>query len=353
MQVIEGSSVNAIYLEAVRGLSGQPYTQPSRNGLTAEWHPAVLRLTDLRYRSLCLPGRRKNLLLQLTEFLWIWHGANDLATVEAACAQWREYSDDGKTLYGAYGRRLRCAGIDGLDQIRRAGERLAANPGDRQCVMTIWEPKDLWAKSKDLPCNDLLHFLIRDGKLDLTVFIRSNDLHWGAPYNIFNWTQLQCVMAARIGVPPGTYTHFANSLHLYESKQSEYVRMLKACEQPAPDLPLSVEGATDAQFQWLGEQLQAMLVHGLPIETEHRVFHGLPAFWKDYLLALAAGFYMKHTGDAELTLACLELMTTPLRVEASEAFARAARKLELPLPTTFVAWAELLPTAEHAYVLPA
>ena len=46
--------------------------------------------------------------------------------------------------------------------------------------------------------------------------MRSNDLWSGFPYDIFQFTCIQILLAMKLGVELGTYTHIADSLHMYE-----------------------------------------------------------------------------------------------------------------------------------------
>jgi thymidylate synthase len=57
---------------------------------------------------------------------------------------------------------------------------------------------------------------IREGKLEWSQIMRSNDVFKGLPYNFVQFTSLQEVLAGWVGVEPGTYTHFSDSLHVYE-----------------------------------------------------------------------------------------------------------------------------------------
>lgn len=58
------------------------------------------------------------------------------------------------------------------------------------------------------------------GKLDLTVYMRSNDMLWGASaVNIFNFTFMQEYFSAMLGLEVGNYYHVANNFHYYEDKQ--------------------------------------------------------------------------------------------------------------------------------------
>ena len=250
MHVFEASTLNQLYLQALHELLARPCTVPSRNGFTSELHPCVLRLRDLHYRSLTLRERRKNFGLQLMEFLWIWHGSNRLAPLASVCKQWAAYSDDGVTLHGAYGSRLRNPSVNGPDQLAQCMTLLQRDPHTRQAVMTIWDPaQDLCSTTKDKPCNNWLHFMLRNERLDLTVVTRSNDVWWGIPYNVFNWTQLQCVVAARLGVEPGVYTHFTDSLHLYEKDRARALDVVGANRDGGLCIPWPTHGATDEELR--------------------------------------------------------------------------------------------------------
>jgi hypothetical protein len=63
----------------------------------------------------------------------------------------------------------------------------------------------------------------RCGKLDLIVFIRSNDILWGlSGVNVFEFTVLQELVSSATNIPLGTYYHVANSLHYYSEFQKRF-----------------------------------------------------------------------------------------------------------------------------------
>lgn len=117
---------------------------------------------------------------------------------------------DGGIFKGAYGIR---AGA----QIDKIVELLKNDPETRQAVITLRDPyRDLFEKSKDVPCTIAMSFRIRNGKLNMTTHMRSNDLVWGFPYDIIQFCLLQMTIANELGIGSGTYTHHADSLHIYE-----------------------------------------------------------------------------------------------------------------------------------------
>lgn len=175
-------------------------------------------------------GRDINVFFLLAEAMWIAVGRKDVEFLEIFNSRMKDFSDDGKTFHAPYGFRLRHWGIrtedkyesgvnaaQGYDQVADAIRLLSENHNTRQVVMAIWNPSfDLGAKSKDIPCNDLVMLKIRDGKMITTIQNRSNDLHWGLPTNIFQFSFLTEIMATCLGIELGTQTHNSQSLHIYD-----------------------------------------------------------------------------------------------------------------------------------------
>lgn len=126
---------------------------------------------------------------------------------------------DGGIFKGAYGIR---AGA----QIDKIIELLKNDPETRQAVITLRDPYcDLFEKSKDVPCTIAMSFRIRNGKLNMTTHMRSNDLVWGFPYDVIQFCLLQMTIAEELGIENGTYTHHADSLHIYE----RHAKMMQEC----------------------------------------------------------------------------------------------------------------------------
>jgi len=93
---------------------------------------------------------------------------------------------------------------------------LSSDSSSRRVVLSIWNSElDLNTKTADVPCNDLLMLKVRDGKLYTKICNRSNDLHWGLPTNIFQFSFLTELISLCLGVELGQQTHDSHSLHLY------------------------------------------------------------------------------------------------------------------------------------------
>ena len=176
-------------------------------------------------------NRNINPFFLLAEAMWIFTGRKDVKFLSMFNKNMEKFSDDGKVFHAPYGFRLRHWGIrsedkfceenlhaaQGYDQIADAIRMFDNNPNTRQVVLSIWNPDlDLGTKTKDIPCNDIIMMKIRNGKLITTVQNRSNDLHWGLPTNIFQFSFLTEIISACLGIELGTQTHNSQSLHIYD-----------------------------------------------------------------------------------------------------------------------------------------
>lgn len=146
------------------------------------------------------------------EMLWYLSGNNELKEIQKYTKGWDRMSDDGETVNSNYGWCIQHK--YGFNQWDWCINELKKNPNSRRAVIHIKEPtpKD----SKDVNCTCILQFFIRNEKLYMTTYMRSNDIWMGYPYDIFQFTNMQILMSMQLGVGLGEYTHIAGSLHLYE-----------------------------------------------------------------------------------------------------------------------------------------
>jgi len=189
----------------------------SRNGKTIELPMARVHLEEPSHNPYNIsPVRKASLPAQIAETIWVLSGRNDIKFIERYLKRAAEFSDDGETWRGGYGPRIRNWG--GVDQLKEVADLLISDPNSRRAVINIFDPaEDLGASTKDVPCNNWLSFIIRDGKLHTHVAVRSNDAFWGlSGINAFEWTFLGQVVAYLVGVEPGSLTFSTTSLHLYE-----------------------------------------------------------------------------------------------------------------------------------------
>lgn len=225
MKVIHARNVQQALPLALRLLRDFGLPRDSRNGPVLQFPSPVATVYEYpQERVLFWAERDANPFFHLYESLWMLAGRNDVEGPARYAKNMRNYSDDGKTLHGAYGNRWRWADSHEyedayVDQLKEIARMLREDKADRRAVLEMWSTTrgDLGGKGKDLPCNLTATFQIGpDNRLHLVVFCRSNDIIWGCyGANAVHFSVLLEYMALAIGIPMGTYTQVSVNWHGY------------------------------------------------------------------------------------------------------------------------------------------
>ena len=112
------------------------------------------------------------------------------------------------------------------NSLEKTYERLKNNPTSKRCYVPIFDQNDV-GDSRDAPCNLGYLFLLRDNKLDITLFTRSIDIMKGFRYDFSLFSFIQQAMASWLGVEVGNLYYYCNSLHCY----GENIPALKKLKQ--------------------------------------------------------------------------------------------------------------------------
>lgn len=217
MNCIEVNNATEAFEYWFKLLDSQNLHESSRDGgVKGEVLNAVTVIKDPTRGIVLSDIRKMPMRYAVGELMWYLSGNKDLSAIQNYTKAWDRMSDDGKTVNSNYGWCIQHKyGFDQWDYVRNM---LITDPNSRQAVLHIKTADD--KPSKDVNCTVCLQFLVRDGKLHATVYMRSNDIWMGFPYDVFSFTAMQCKMAMELGVGIGTYTHIAGSLHLYERNGS-------------------------------------------------------------------------------------------------------------------------------------
>jgi hypothetical protein len=209
-----------------------------------------------RERVLRSPIRDANPFFHMVEAIWMLAGRDDVAPLNIYVKNFgQRYAETNHKIHDAYGRRWRTA--FNFDQLDVVVHKLIANPLDRQCVVSMWDPRrmhadgenDLRGTWRTRPCNTHLYLRVFDDSLDMTVCCRSNDMIWGGHgANAVHFSILQEYLAARIDVGMGTMYQLSNNAHVYEAELERIDQriMSKYPKSPLGDNPYAT-GEVKAQ----------------------------------------------------------------------------------------------------------
>lgn len=219
MQVIHATNVNDAFVKGAALLRNYGVKSNSRAGpVTTMPVPVTTVYTFPTERVLFNAHRDANPFFHFFEALWMLNGMDDATWLDQFVGDFSvRFAEEGGIQWGAYGHRWR--NHFNHDQLDGIVDLLTANPDDRRAVIQMWDVDwDLGTNVKDVPCNTHIYPRIVNGRLDITVCCRSNDMIWGAyGSNMVHFSMLQEYLAGRIGVDVGLYYQISNNMHVYDA----------------------------------------------------------------------------------------------------------------------------------------
>jgi thymidylate synthase len=267
--VVRYKNVEEAFIGELREVIDNGENIEVRNSKTREIRARLIEIDSIQQRCLVIPGRNNNIFATIAESMWVIAGRDDLEYLSAYLPRAKDFSDDGETWRGAYGPRLR--DWNGVDQLEEILAILSKDPTSRRAVATLFDPNRDFAQSKDVPCNNWLHFLIRNGRLDLHVVARSTDIWWGfSGINAFEWSLLLELMSYWLNREAGSLTFFTSSLHLYERHIVRAESVLASTTSDRQSL-YSSSRISSAQFSTPRAAFKDALAEWMRIEANLRV----------------------------------------------------------------------------------
>lgn len=127
-----------------------------------------------------------------------------------------------------------------IDQLRDCLDTIINNPGSRRILFHGWNCADLDAIA--LPaCHLLYQFLPNQStrEISLCLYIRSNDIGLGTPFNLAEAAALLHLVGRLTGYTPKWFTYFIGDAHIYENHLDMLNEQLTRTPHPAPKLIIS------------------------------------------------------------------------------------------------------------------
>lgn len=152
---------------------------------------------------------------------WVYPRVDEIATVTLGRKNSPAY------LY-TYGQRV----FNYEDKMNQINEfiipLLKENPSTRRAIVNIWEPLiDSNKYNKEVPSMLILDYKIRKEALHLTVVMRSCDILFGFPSNIYQGFLLLEYVAQKLDLKPGRLTVVSLSAHVFEEQFDDVNSILK------------------------------------------------------------------------------------------------------------------------------
>jgi len=203
------TNFNDLYIDSTQDICKHGKPSSPRNMKCWEKLNYCLQLTDTS-QSLCtIKNRKLNYAFNIIEKLEYLYGEQDPDRICFYNKNFRNFINENTGKFdGAYAPRIK-------RQIMYIYDLLKRDPDTRQAIININNESDKH-ESKDVPCTISFQFILREGKLHMTTYMRSNDILWGTPYDINAFCFIQSALALWLDVETGTYTHFVGSMHAYD-----------------------------------------------------------------------------------------------------------------------------------------
>ncbi|NBW93904.1 MAG: thymidylate synthase [Bacteroidetes bacterium] len=158
------------------------------------------------------------------EMLWFLKGGTNIQyLVDNNVHIWDAWADENGDLGPVYGKQwVSWAGRDGQDinQIERVIESIRSNPDSRRHIVNAWNVSDLHEMALP-PCHMFYQFWVgpgdaqSPGRLSCQLYVRSNDLFLGAPFNIAEYALLTHMIAQQCDLEVGELVYTIGDAHIY------------------------------------------------------------------------------------------------------------------------------------------
>ncbi|RJQ33961.1 thymidylate synthase [Candidatus Parcubacteria bacterium] len=198
----------------------------------------------------------------VAEQIWFVSGARKPADFLRQFTKiWDAFTNPADTVTVAYGYRWRKH--FGRDQLGKLVQLLKKDPTSRHAVIVTWDPASDGlggAKRANVPCPYTFTVNIIGGRLHLHNMVRSNDMVLGFPADVAGFALLQCMLAQKLGVKPGIYSHSISNAHVYDNQYDAVKEMIKRKNTHKPirvKLPKNTFDKAEKKDIKLAEQIAA------------------------------------------------------------------------------------------------
>ena len=174
-----------------------------------------------------ITNKQRNWKLEYAEAEWQWYLSGDrnikkLGELYGKVPPiWERMADTDGNVMSNYGWQWQRN-----NQIDYVVGKLRENKTTRHAAISIYDAKEYEQYRKDTPCTYAVQFHITPvtstlglkDQLNMSVFMRSNDIWYGFCNDQYQFSSLQKMIAERLDLDMGWYYHHAHNMHIYKDK---------------------------------------------------------------------------------------------------------------------------------------
>lgn len=191
------------------------------------------------------------------EMLWFLQGATNVGYLnEHGIKIWNDWADETGELGPVYGKQWRdWAAPDGrhIDQISQVIESIKNNPDSRRHIVQAWNVGEIDSMALP-PCHMFFQFYVAENRLSCSLYVRSNDLFLGAPFNIGQYALLMHMIAQQCDLDVGDLVYTIGDAHIYTNHLDQVAEQLSRETYPLPRL--TIKRKPDSIFDYQYEDFE-------------------------------------------------------------------------------------------------
>lgn len=138
-------------------------------------------------------------------------------------------------------------GVSYIDQLHNLIEGLKKDPNGRRHILTAWNPGEIDLMALP-PCHCFSQFMVINNRLSCQVYIRSNDLFLGAPFNIASYALFTHMIAQVCGYGVGELIYTIGDAHIYKNHFNQCIQQLMRDPFPLPTLWINPDVKSITEF---------------------------------------------------------------------------------------------------------
>jgi thymidylate synthase len=175
------------------------------------------------------------------EMLWFLRGDTNIKYLnDYGVHIWDAWADEDGNLGPVYGKQwVSWSGGNGssFNQIERVIDNIRCDPDSRRHIVNAWNVADLQDMALP-PCHMFYQFYVSEDRLSCQLYVRSNDLFLGAPFNIAEYALLIHMVAQQCDLKPGELVYTIGDAHIYLNHLDQIEEQLAREAYPLPELRL-------------------------------------------------------------------------------------------------------------------